>query len=239
MSAAGLCRAVLLAEPSPGASGLCRTPGVLPGEHSATPKAPWTQNGGFLPLFLSFQAVFWVSLRVQGDTPAVSPSLSRLFAQHDKDLKPSSPGQRCRDHGLRQRCRTWVARAGFSLPFCRLGQSQEPGCGSRAVGAPGLRASPICVLDADYIPLKFPWQGARCPGHILIAITASQLSPSSDPDPDLTFPIGILNVPSGELDFWLLGAFLALSCPLKFPLWKRRFPCGSSIKCISAKPASS
>lgn len=57
MSAAGLCRAALLAEPSPGASGLCRKPGVLPGEHSRTPKAPWTQNGGFPPPLLSFQAV--------------------------------------------------------------------------------------------------------------------------------------------------------------------------------------
>lgn len=212
MSAAGLCRAALLAEPSPGASGLCRQPGMLPGEHSTTPKTPWTQNGGFPPLFLSFQVDFWGCRET-----AVSPGLSHLSAQHDKDLKLSSLHQRCRDHGLCQRCRTRVVRARFRLPFRRLGQSRERGCGSWAVRAPGLCASPICVLDVDCIPVKFPWLGTRCPGRILTAITVSQLFPSSDPYPDLTFPIGTLNVPSGELDFQLWGAFLALSCPLMFP----------------------
>lgn len=57
MGAADLCRAALLLEPSPKASGLCRKLGMLPGEQSSTPKAPWTRNGGFPPLFLSFQAL--------------------------------------------------------------------------------------------------------------------------------------------------------------------------------------
>lgn len=93
-----------------------------------------------------------------------------------KDLEPGSLCQ-CR--------RTGVARAGA-----------EP-----AAGAPGSRARPVCVLDADCIPLKFLGQGARCAGCILTAITASQLSLSPYPDP--TFPIGTLNVPPGELDFQL------------------------------------
>lgn len=207
MSAAGLCRAALLAEPSPGASGLCRKPGMLPGERSTTPEAPWTQNSGF-PLLFLFPSCFLGSLGVQGDSPAVSPILSRLFAQQDKDLKPGSPRQRCRDHGLRQRCRTRVVRAGFSCPSAGWGRA-----GSVAAGAgqrePQAHVPVRSVLDADCIPLKSPWQGARCPGRVLTAITASQLSPSSDPYPDLAFPVGTLNVPSGELDFWLWGAFLA------------------------------
>lgn len=110
------------------------------------PRHPGLEMVGF-PLCSSLSKHFSES-EVRGDSPAVSPSLSA-------DLKPGSPCQRCRDHRLRQCRRTRVVRAGFILPFHRLGQSRERGCGSWAAGAPGSCATPICVLDVDCIPLKF------------------------------------------------------------------------------------
>lgn len=75
-----------------------------------------------------------------------------------------------------------------------------------AEGARGLRAAVTCRLDVDCIPPKLAWQGAKCPTRILTTATLFG-TPCSAPYPDLTFPIGTLNVPSGELDFWLWGLF--------------------------------
>lgn len=146
-----------------------------------------------------------------------------LWAEHEAGMLPG-------EHPTTSKA-AWTQNSGFS-PRSSLSKLFSGAAGrlpgvSPSLGClfashdedlkPGSPASPCAsvagVLGRLY-PTEMPWQGAWCPGHVLSAVPASRLSPSSDHYPVLTFPIGTLSVPS---IFLALGSYLALSCALMFP----------------------